>query len=133
MNRIPKYRAWDKTEKKWAPKHIVGNILYELQANKDADVLDSYDLSEYTGFINKDGKEIFEGDIIKMTYPSSVVEIGQVKWWDEYGIWATDIKSRGSYSLGFVELYEAISNKVEIIGNVFEHPNLIPKNEQQNS
>jgi len=77
------------------------------------------DFIDYTGLKDKNGKEIFEGDIVKIEIPVVSVNedfIGQVKmsegrWWVDNGRDAIPLWS---------EL-----NKITVIGNIYENPELL--------
>ncbi len=71
----------------------------------------------YTGFTDKDGTEIYEGDIVGGThdYPDEVI------WSDERGQWMLDNGINPDDTLW--EIHR--DNDIEIIGNIYENPALI--------
>jgi len=71
---------------------------------------------QYTGLKDKNGKEIYEGDIYKQG-----AYIGEIFWSVDF--WATE---RGNYDdSGLAD----DCNYIEIIGNIYENPELRRKNE----
>jgi len=121
-----KFRAWDKTEKKMVCEYhylymdiLDGEI---VDHNKD-DFRTDLILLQFTGLLDKQGKEIYEGDIVKLIIQhqsivnnsSLEIEISQVEFSPSY------FRLRGSI-LGAGSL---ISENIEIIGNIFESPELL--------
>jgi hypothetical protein len=72
------------------------------------------DLMQFTGLHDKNGKEIYEGDI---------TEVGEVVWVRQRGGWMYN-PSRANTDISFMEA-PINHDVVEIIGNVYENPNLL--------
>lgn len=86
-------------------------------------------IMQYTGLKDKNGKEIYEGDIIKYNFKSLLnIEninrdrIAPVYWQEFRGCWAVK-DSRFCNSNLFT--YVRNGNVVEVIGNIYENPELL--------
>jgi|ERR1035437_8100365 hypothetical protein len=105
MNREIKFKAWDTIEKCWIDDLVISENDGWIKGNERIQAL------EYTGLKDKNGKEIYEGDIIK-----------------RYTGYVFEMKIR-KYSLGMVNDATAIGydwhNSDEVIGNIYENPELI--------
>ena len=77
-----------------------------------------FELLQYTGVKDKNGKEIYEGDIIICKYGPQIAM--EVKWVDEG--FRTLGKYDGDNYVGFVK------NNEEVIGNIYENKNLLEEN-----
>ncbi len=80
--------------------------------------LTDLELMQYTGLKDKNGREIYEEDIIKFKDLHDAI-VAEVKWW-ETGQW-------GYRPKGWITGYDApsISGNVEVIGNIYENPELL--------
>lgn len=128
---IPKFRAWHKTwEEMGKVKRIRfdddGNVTTVLFMGKDLGTnakIDEIELMQSTGLFDKNGKEVFVGDIIKCTRGC----LHEVYIEKEYG---------GTYIGGMPAIYlkgiregYAWTGDEEIIGNVYENPELLEATE----
>ena len=92
-------------------------------------------VGQFTGLTDKKGKKIFEGDIVHAVYQPGVgfknidYGIGVVKYCASYyGGASYEIEIIGeSYSRVFTA---SLENGVEVIGNVYDNPELLIKGEQ---
>ncbi|CVW49103.1 YopX protein [Streptococcus pneumoniae] len=135
----PRYRAWIKTEKRmffsddilaidYENEEIVTQQIYfENGLPDDRDIYcynpDEIELMQSTGLKDKNGKEVFIGDIVKCTRGC----LHEVYLEKEYG--GTFIGGMPSiYLKGLLSGY-AWTEDEEIIGNVYENPELLEVNE----
>lgn len=132
---IPKFRAWIKTEECFAD-YIESIRFYSKETDLcwggicESDCFDFDDivLMQSTGLLDKNGQEIFEGDIVKR-YKSPFFK---AEW--EYQI-ETVIKEKASLLLGrkFGKNFGTIpfdspfakSDLLEVVGNIYENPELL--------
>ena len=121
--RVLKFRAWDKKlNRMWSWEELKNLPLSDLETRKDLDFM------QLTGLKDKNGVEIFCDDIIEIKNDVSKGKY-RVDWDSEKGEWCIvdDLKPK-KYSLGiFIRRICGIGNKIEIIGNIYENPELLIK------
>lgn len=131
MKREIKFRAWDNRKKKWLCGYEYPNLggfslfgetvmlgewsrmldtyLFERRKHKQEDLI----VMQYTGLKDRNGKEIYEGDILKENLSfgghKSVEYIGN-------GFWCKN--ENGDRSMPTEEYRE-------VIGNIYENPELV--------
>jgi uncharacterized phage protein (TIGR01671 family) len=131
---IQKYRAWDKVsrrmivdEQEFIPLIVTNKGVFRLSPHYGENLyekicLNRFEIMQSTGMKDKNGTEIYEGDIVK---PVSFASwIGVVKYSSENAAYILDdhnnefIRSENVYLSQFNE-------GLEIIGNIYENVNLI--------
>ena len=122
-----KFRAWNKNTKKM---YKIGQITlekgtwnYESDDRKYIGVSIPYQpsfiLMQYTGLKDKNGKEIYERDIVQ-----SDIDRALVKWNNKYGYF--QLVPIGDYYFDSDVIGQALEYiDVEVIGNEFDNPELL--------
>lgn len=124
MNRELKFRVWDDLNKKWlfGYEHpnlggfsMMGEVMcfgeYHRMLNSfSLDDWDKIKIMQFTGKKDKNGKDIYEGDMNQ--------DRGIVKWNTDSASFVWDYNND-------LHCFEEESEWCEIIGNIFENPELL--------
>lgn len=120
--REAKYRAWDKETFALRDVLVIDwlNGLVDLLGGIVERKLDEVALMQYTGLSDKNGVEIYEGDIVKKPYYSDRRRKinGEIKFID------------GEFVTDFVDYDQSLrmATDIEVIGNIFYNPELVDSN-----
>lgn len=136
-----KFRAWDKTEEKLK---LVGGIVFDKGVitevdNDDGSLLwessgigTNYELMQFSGLHDKNGKEIYEGDICRTSMETQLGKIqvvGVMRWQETEARFSIEGETPD-----FIEMknYDVLGGAVddradvpEVIGNIYENPELL--------
>lgn len=117
-----KFRAWDKNEKIMYDPRILDDSFINDEGFYKSDgfvqtspYFRNLILMQYTGHKDKNGVEIYEGDIILGDWKDSSPM--EVKWTDYAGCGCCD------NSIGWEGIFRGI--KCAIVGNIYQNPELI--------
>lgn len=104
-----KFRAWDKKFKKMVGLKGVQDFFSIRSDGLPSN--DNYELMQYTGLKDKNGKEIYEGDIVK----------------DKYGLKIVYFSKGAFYLQDHDVLYwlHDYNFYIEVIGTIYENPELL--------
>ena len=106
-----KIRVWDGKYMDYNPECIFSD---NVDINEQ---LSSFnDLMQDTGLKDKNGKEIYEGDVCRVDYTDGW-ELGVVEY------------EKGTYYL----IYKSLGmnhDKIEVVGNIYENPELLEEDEK---
>ena len=119
--RTIKFRAFHNGAKEMLYENRVGDVFKWYQEHQDIEIM------QFTGLTDRNGKEIYEGDIVKLHaghYLNAIVSWFDSLTWDSGGS-----SHPGFYCKEWIEFdelnyicgfYDTI-----VIGNIYEHPELI--------
>ena len=147
MNRIYKFRAWDKEYKKMLEgyKHPyghsglwldieTGNLTHiqrgeegvECSIHKFKNVV----LMQYTGRKDKNRKGIYEGDILKVKIPNYTHDYVEAEVKFNSGCFGIEVIGNPilNNAVGQFKAFSKNTKNIEVIGNVWENPELYEEN-----
>lgn len=112
MTREIKFRAWDKEKKQMTilESQYVSEALHYYEKGL-------HELMQYTGLLDKNGKEIYEGDIVNTDW-----KIREIKW-GENSCEDCLFQTFGFTSYG--DHTKKYGGWMEVIGNIYENPELL--------
>ncbi len=133
MSREIKFRAWLKEDKEMENVKTIDFTDKTIRCLKKNEFINAYllrrvsfddvELMQYTGLKDKNGKEIYEGDIIeyKFPYDRRLNHISPVKFLET----ETSFGVKDRYG-NEIPLYMITTNNFfEVIGNIYENKNLL--------
>jgi len=111
-----KFRAWDTVDREMWEWPALVQSGFKLLADP------AYVVMQYTGLKDKNGKEIYEGDVVKFAGSWPFPKIDQVVWWDGSAGFSPFIDAEESDDTCSCPKPE----ECEVIGNIYENPELLP-------
>lgn len=132
---IPKFRAWDKELQTMLDVSLIdfkkGVLVGEHWKFGETNFMnfDEIDLMQSTGLFDRNGKEIFEGDVIS-TYTDNLV----IKRDNLLGFYVELDEERNHFAetvdIEYLDLFaKDFGAAVQIIGNIYENPELLEEKE----
>lgn len=134
-----KFRAWDKiTKKLYAVSGLEFDENGEVcevylagiqidESNPTANVRKPSDviLNQYTGLKDKNGKEIYEGDIVL------VANHGLTPFAVIYREWDCSFLCGNEFAEDYVHMFKSLPQCYEVIGNIHKNPEFLSRKEEE--
>lgn len=131
-----KFRAWNKKYNFMMIPDIISQKTNRVKCDGDWYEKNEFELMPYIGLKDKNGKEIYKGDILKgFVYPFLSLGIhnyfAEVRWFDNekcFGLYifkALDSKVRGLSTGNIESLEDWNCEQWEVIGNIHENTELL--------
>lgn len=123
--KLNKFKAWDTVEKKWLwitgfktkeTSESNGYTLDGIFHDGDYVGIENIIVVQYTGVKDKDGKEVYEGDIVGDHIGTGIVEFKHAGFRVNY---------KDGYCKWFFDYLASEYKTIEIIGNIYEKPELL--------
>ena len=83
---------------------------------------EQYEIMQYTGLKNKNGKEIYEGDIVQIKIREHIF-IGVIQYKEQYAQFV--ITKTNTVAHEYEALGDYITDWLEVIGNIYENPKIL--------
>ncbi len=144
-----KFRAWDKSKELLVNAELILGIRFDRRHQEPALITytkkmkpsmeisdldkifcNEFELMQYTGLKDKNGTEIYERDVVKVTsLEYGVKTIGKVAWgmsdFNHGNYPAFCIPEFESELNSFSQILDTGDYEIEVIGNIYEHPELL--------
>lgn len=118
-----KFRAWDKEIEKMYPVLEIDFVeewvrMYSKITGRHCNHLDDLVLMQFTGLEDKNGVEIYEGDIVHFKTLRGKEYIGKVKSYEDAASFFVVVKEH------YMECLDAVYD-LEVLGNIYENKELL--------
>lgn len=116
-----KFRAWDDNKKIMKEPFGIG------RQGQATDIFGDYNypVMQYIGLKDKNGKEIYEGDIVKYKCCLNKNLTGFVEYSGWQYVVTQVVPNRNSTAYFGFNSEDVESNEMEVIGNIYENPELL--------
>lgn len=126
MSREIKFRVWDKEEKKMI---LSKNVTDSINIFARGCLSSNIELMQYTGVKDKNGTEIYEGDIVEFNdveYSDSPSQKFTIRSGEDFHRDCCYLQNINEYIDQYIkDNGEYPDDSIEIVGNIYENPKLI--------
>ena len=125
-----KFRAWIKDYALMADVNFLNidykEIVVMINENDYEFNCGEYELMQYTGLKDSFKNDIYEGDILRVTFSWTGDERYGVIEWDNENNASYVFCEKGTNAMAISQIFDEDGDYIkEVIGNIYEHPHLI--------
>ena len=124
-----KFKAWDKEKKMWTNWKCYDNMFYFMDKNTGVWVRDDefkrFILLQYTGLKDKNGVDIYEGDILKVRFYNPNRKDGPAVWYEYLKVvYYEELAQFVTLDKDDLDNY-IFPERSMVIGNIYDNPELL--------
>jgi uncharacterized phage protein (TIGR01671 family) len=130
MNNRFKFRVWDKLAERMIyphndnQQHFIIDLNGQFHNLQNGSGGDDYVIQQYTGLTDKNGKEIYEGDIVQYNQNSSYDNMDFIAKWSDDKLGFIFQSNSGEQLVNQTPHLNRFKH-LEVVGNKFEHSELL--------
>ena len=125
MSREILFRGYSTAYRKW----FYGDLLHcsdglRISNEESFVAVSEKTVGQFTGLTDKNGKKIFEGDIVSFVDYDKLVFVGVIEYWKEVAMFVVRFKH------GANSFIDSRLSKIEVIGNIHDNPELLKEQDK---
>ena len=122
MSREIKFRAWDKQNKNMEEVDLLGSNVLHIK-NSEWENIEDFEVMQFTGLEDKNGAEIYEGDIVREQSKRFKNRYFIVEWLSGIGSYSFQPVDKKAKSWPCFNIGTA--KNLEIVGNIYKNKELL--------
>jgi len=120
-----KFRAWDKKRKRMYQVNDIDGLIQNTwvcpKGSDDGNWEDEVELMQYIGLKDKNGKEIYEGDILKLDSWAGLQKVDFI----DGAFCLMSARGNNGYSSDIHYIHHAGIPQATVMGNIYENPEFL--------